>query len=298
MISVLIPTYNYHVTDLVKEIHKQLIYCKIPFEILCLEDGSDKNHIQSNKVIDTFSNTRLLISVTNKGRISSRKELAEKAKYNWLLFLDADTFPVNQNFIFVYLQYIDSEFKGIFGGINYKSVKPEKEYLLRWKYGRKHEQKGAEKRNQNPYNSIVSANFLIDKEVFLTYNSKINKNNYGFDAYFGSLLKKDEVVIKHIDNAVFHLGIEKSEVYLDKKEEATRTLLMLYRQGKMKQNDNNLLDLFLILKRYKFVCMLSFFHEIFSQLLKRNLLGKYSYIPFLQVYRILYMCHTSQKKLL
>ncbi|MGM5470669.1 glycosyltransferase [Flavobacteriaceae bacterium LMO-SS05] len=296
MISVLIPVYNYPVFELVKAIHRQLLQSKLPFEIICLEDGSDKHFIESNKTLNTFSNTRLLISRTNKGRELSRQQLAENSTYETLLFLDADTLPVHQNFISIYSEYFNSEYQAIFGGIIYRPEKPKTEYVLRWAYGKAHEQIDAKKRNQNRYNTITSANFLIDKQVFLKYNSNIVSSDYGFDAYFSSLLKRDRVIIKHIDNAVFHLGIEKSKTYLNKKEEAARTLLMLYNQNKITKDDNNLLALFVALKRFKLGHLFSFFYKVFGSQLKKQLLGKHPYIPLLQLYRILYLCHVSSKK--
>ena len=41
MISVLIPTYNYNVNNLVNNVHKQLVISHIPFEIICLDDCSN-----------------------------------------------------------------------------------------------------------------------------------------------------------------------------------------------------------------------------------------------------------------
>ena len=50
MLSILIPAYNYDCTLLVKDLHKQVIECKIPFEIIVAEDGSTKLHLKTNRL--------------------------------------------------------------------------------------------------------------------------------------------------------------------------------------------------------------------------------------------------------
>ena len=47
MLSILIPTYNYDITHLVYELHKQASEAEIDFEIICLDDGS-KSEINSS----------------------------------------------------------------------------------------------------------------------------------------------------------------------------------------------------------------------------------------------------------
>ena len=60
MLSVLIPVYNYHVTKLVSEIHKQLCKEKIAFEIIAFDDGSEIKYMKQNETISQLSNTKLL----------------------------------------------------------------------------------------------------------------------------------------------------------------------------------------------------------------------------------------------
>ena len=102
MLSVLIPVYNYHVTKLVSEIHKQLCKEKIAFEIIAFDDGSEIKYMKQNETISQLSNTKLLNSPENIGRIASRATLAEAANFDWLLFLDADVFPKSSKFIASY----------------------------------------------------------------------------------------------------------------------------------------------------------------------------------------------------
>ena len=59
--------------------------------------------------------------------------------------------------------------------------------MLRWSYGKTHEQIPAKERNKKPYKVIISANFMIKKPIFIAINSQIEQKGYGFDNFFCSL---------------------------------------------------------------------------------------------------------------
>ena len=127
-------------------------------------------------------------------------------------------------------------------------------------------------------------------------NSKIIDKTYGLDSYFGSLLKQNNIKVLHIDNEVFHMGIEKSATYLKKKEEASDTLLTLLNENKIVVHNNNLLSWFLALKRFRLHYFFSYFFILFNSILKKNLLSSYPIITLLQFYRLSYMCYSYLKR--
>ena len=291
MISVLIPVYNYDVVELVETVHNQLELCNIAFEIKCMDDASDIGFHEKNKHIETLSHTTYDISLQNKGRIATRQALAQSASYGHLLFLDADVSPKSDHFISTYVKYVDSDHEAIYGGVAYKKEAPENDYLLRWTYGKLKEEVASVKRNETPYKSIVSANFLIRKSTFITLNGAIAYKGYGSDNHFSAQLKENQISVLHIDNYVYHLGIEKSSIYLKKKEEAALALIALYRSQDTTSHNNQLLTLFTKLKRFKLNHPMALFYKVFHSKLKRNLLGKNPSVNYLQLYRIGYMCY-------
>ncbi|WP_034059933.1 glycosyltransferase family A protein [Lacinutrix jangbogonensis] len=293
MLSVLIPTYNYDLSKLIAIIHSQLVKNGIDFEIIVLEDGSTLKLNSSNNL----SNTTIIINTNNIGRVKARQELSLTAKYDWLLFLDADVLPKSNQFISNYIDAIILEYDAYFGGFTYYENKPEQAFVLRWKYGKTKEQIPASIRNKSPYKIIISANYLIRKEVFNTINSKIEDNKgYGFDNYFGALLQDNKARVWHLDNEVYHLGIEKSELYLKKKEQAALTLLHFYKTEGFNNHSNDLLQLFSKLNRFKSVWLLSLFYSLFKNNMKKNLLSNTPSIHLLQLYRITFMCFAYHTK--
>jgi len=291
MLSILIPTYNYDITNLVNQVHKQCINAKIKFEIIYYDDNSEKFTYENKRTIDSLNNTRIIFSKINLGRIEARQILADEAKYNWLLFLDADVIPKSDKFIEHYINKMTSNYDGIYGGFAYTKESPNDDSILRWKYGRKFEEVDATKRNLKPYQLIISANFIIKKAAFNKINSKINRKSYGLDNYFAALLKQNKMKVLHINNEVLHFGLENSQTYLNKVEECIITLLWLYNGKKMFEHNNKLLSVFIKVKRFKLNYLINNLYSIFSSSIKRNLISSNPNMFLLQFYKILYICH-------
>lgn len=291
MVSIVIPVYNYNIVALVKELHSQLIASKIIFEIIAMDDFSRNQFIVENSEIDALSYTSLEKSTKNHGRTKIRQLLSIKARYEWLLFLDADVMPKNSNYIQNYINLIPENYDAIYGGFSYKPEAPKPDNVLRWKYGRNKEEVDASIRNKNPYKIVISANFIIKKNIFEHINSNLTDNCYGYDNYFGALLKQYKANIFHINNEVYHLGIEPNYQFLKKTEEATDTLLKLYQNNKIKVHDNTLLTMFISIRKYRLSNFLGYFYRTFHGQMQKKILNQNPSIQVLQLYKISYMCY-------
>ena len=283
MLSILIPTYNYNIFPLVKILQEQCSVLNIPFEISVLEDASTVA-FPKNTEIGSFKNTYYRKLEINVGRTKTRNILAENAQYNWLLFLDADTTPVKDNFIEKYIKERNQSTPVVFGGIQYSLEKPQKEYLLRWVYGTKRESKSVFERNKNPF-YIISQNLFIEKHTFLQINKHLD-NSYGMDNIFSYRLQKSNLEVKHIDNPVYHHGLEKSSVFLEKSILAVDTLLYQESKKNIGENFTTLQKFYLKLKRLHLV---EFTYKIIDPLInkiKRNLCSENPKIFLLDLYKL------------
>lgn len=290
MISVLIPTYNQSVIPLVEALHKQLKASKTTYEIIVWDDGStDTFHLQ-NQTITQVGHIYYFRSEDNLGSTATRRLLYKKSLYDWLLYVDADVMPKSDQFVQTYLDLIPKDYDAIYGGSAYAQVRPPDTMLLRWAYGNAKECIDAGIRNQIPYKNINSANFLIKRSVFSTINPDLEGSGYGFDLYFGALLKAHQIKVHHINNEVYHLGIESSERFLEKTRAAIDNLLHLYQEGKMKVHDNSLLHAFTRLKALGLCSMFSFYFKRNRKAMELNLLGKNPSISLFQRYKLFYMC--------
>ncbi len=293
MISILIPTYNFNVLPLVGALHKELSSVEVDWEIRVYDDGSTANS-EENLTLHTFPHTVFKKLPTNIGRTAIRSLMAEEAQYNWLLFLDADVLPKNYNFIQKYLKHIEDPSVDLcVGGIIYENKKPEKEFSLRWAYGKAREAKSAKMRMQNPF-VIVSANLLIRKSVFLKANSALD-NFYGLDILFGQRLQELHAKAIHIDNPVYHLGLEENSIFLKKSLKAVETTVILENKRIMETNLRPLQLSYVKLKNLGLVNIFSYLISPFEKTMEKNFLSNSPNLFWFDLYRLNYYIKLKKK---
>ncbi|MDC8000163.1 glycosyltransferase family 2 protein [Aequorivita todarodis] len=290
MISILIPTYNYSVVSLVENLNKQCKSAAIAYEILVFDDASTENSlVEENSKINTFQNCRFQVLDENIGRSKIRNLLAEKAKYDWLLFLDADVYPSNAEFIADYLAAFSEGSSVVFGGIKY----PEnnvKNFSLRYKYGTERESLSLAERRKNPYRSFITMGFAIKREVFqnIKFNEKLA--GYGYeDSVFGYGLQKNNVPLLHIDNPVVHLNLETNEVFIKKSKLALQNLMNFYKTGAIDSETVKILKTHSKLKKWNMLFAVRGFFKIFERPLLKNLHSPKPSLFLFDLYRLGYL---------
>lgn len=289
MLSVLIPTYNYNVFSLVNTIRNQCVKENISFEILIFDDASEYFQLENNK-INSLEGCTYTILHKNIGRSKIRNLLAKTAKYDWLLFLDADVFPVNDQFIFNYLQHISISNPLVYGGIVYDSEKPEKELQLRWRYGKSREALSVHQRNKNSYLSFLTLNFLCHKSVFntLIFNEDIPNLRHE-DTLFSYELKLKNIPVLHIENPVIHLGLDTFEKAIQKEHESLFALKNLVDLNLIDSNYVKMASYFYQLKRWNLVPLLNYSFKIARPFLLKNLSGNNPSLIAFDLYRLGYL---------
>jgi len=291
MLSVLIPTYNYNVVPLVKALYKQMEKQNISFEIICFDNASNSTLNDENEAINKMEFCHFTSLKQNIGRSKIRNLLAQKSKFNWLLFLDADVFPVTGRFIENYLASVKNEEKVVYGGLKYKDEKPNSSELLRWVYGKNREEAPLKERKITPKNHFSSANFLIHKNVFNTYNFNENITKYGHeDTLLGLELVRNNILITQIDNPVYHLGLDESIVFLEKTKTAIENLFELQKQDKISKLDNKLLKRYSEFKKIKLIKLAAFLFEKNEKMMKRNLISPNPSLFIFDLYKLGYLC--------
>ena len=288
MISILIPCFDYNAYPLVSILEKQALMLKIDFEIICIDDGSFSSKNDLNQKINLLTNSKFIELKKNIGRINNRLLLAEKSQYEWLIFLDVDNLPYEDNFL---KNYIDELNKGtlIIGGCIYK--KPENEnFSLRYKFGKLREQINSDIRNKNPYKYVSSGNFMCKKDVLIDVLASINSISYGNDYIFGSLIKKKGIDIKHIDNPVLIDNIDENQIFIKKTHHALDNLISSYNNKIIKNHSISILKAYIILDSLLMKNIFVKITDLFKNLLKRNLHSKNPNLFLFDLYRLNYLC--------
>jgi len=290
MLSILIPTFNEDITPLVERLWHEIERIKTPIEIIIGDDHSTRE-----ASLNTFHNLDSVVffrNTENLGRTATRDLLARKARYNTLLFLDADVLPAQSDFIKKYLSAIGKS-QVVFGGVQYTKEKPEQAMLLRWVYGKEREAKLAQERQYNPY-YIISQNLMIDKDVFLAVNAPEIKR-YGWDNVFSFQLYQQGITVHHIDNAVIHLGLEPWDSYLSKVQQAMSTLVWAEKNDMISEDFTSIQKFYNSLKTFGLAGLLRISLTLWLPLMRTQLASKFPSVRVLDLYKFYYFSTSKYK---
>ena len=288
MLSILIPTYNYDCLGLVEELHRQAQTLLFPIEILIADDGSKEELKRNNRKINKLSNCMFIEHKENVGRARIRNFLSEKANYDILLFIDSDAGLISNDFLQNYVSAIQNN-EVICGGLLYDRPLPSPVFSLRYYYGICAEERSAKERNLYPYAQFSSFSFLIRKKTFREILFDESFSGYGHeDTAFGIELEKREIKVRHIDNPLYHLGLEKNEDFLCKTETGIETL---YRFSDKLTEYVRLLQAYNKVRKYKLQKLVAFLFRKTRGLLKRNILSLHPNMKAFAFYKLGYLCN-------
>lgn len=287
MLSILIPTYNYDCSPLVKELNRQALLLKIVFEIIVIDDASLSALNSKNDVINTLSNANFSVLKTNIGRSAIRNFLASKANYDTFLFLDADVMPKNKNFLKKLIAHKNEQV--IFGGLECSITKPKEDAFLRWKYSTSRECNSLISRINNSYFTFSSASFFIKKQLFNSIKFDESIKEYGNeDVLFAYNLMERNIPITHIKNPVFHDNIESSIIFINKTKKALTNLHILIKHNKLPDSIYVVSRLHTILKKFHLNKVVSFIFSLTEKTLLKNLLSTKPSLILFDFYRLGY----------
>ncbi len=250
-LSICIPVYNRDVRKLVGDLSRQAQALDCAYEIVIADDHSTL-YTQENRELSTQKNVRYLEREENVGRSKIRNYLVKESRYAHLIMMDCDVEIASEQYLKKYLEVTNKDI--VCGGCTYHVQKPEKKFLLRWKYGKATEERSAKERRKEPNKSFTPFNFMTQKSILekIPFNESIKK--YGHeDTLLGCDLEKAGIEINHIDNALFHLGLDDTDTFLRKTEEAIKNMQYLARESEDKElieRSFNLIRFYNQLKRW------------------------------------------------
>ena len=233
MISILIPVYGESVDAQLANLASEIKGLDYPVEVIVCDDASP-NPIQPAYSDYKGMEFRFIQLTENKGRSRIRNYLGEEAKYEQLIFIDADCQPIQSKFIQTYQLKFENK-RVLVGGQLFAEEEPSRmDCKLRWLYGTKVEARPLKERSASPYKSFMANNFSISKSMLSQYPFDENHTGYGHeDTLFGFQLRENEIDVEHIKNPIRHLGNETNKEFLDKTVEGVHNLVRLYREGKL-----------------------------------------------------------------
>ena len=289
MLSICIPIYQHEVYSLVKELNKQCKHASISYEIICIDDNSDKLFKKKNNRIKELEKVIYIELQQNIGRSKIRNLFIEKATFNSLLFLDCDCSIPGKDFIKKYCKNIDNNIT--YGGRKHFENKPlDNAIILRWKYGREREDLSYNERLKAPFLSFRSNNFMIKKKVLSVVNFDESITKYGHeDTLFALQLKKENFNITHIENYVIHEGLENNVEFINKTKVAVENLDELIRIKKLAPSYVKLFKTYRFLEKTKLTFIMRMFTSFLLRLCFKKLQLKNPKIFWFDVFKLFYL---------
>ncbi|HEY8402232.1 MAG TPA: glycosyltransferase family 2 protein [Cytophagaceae bacterium] len=284
-VSILIPIYNFTVTDLVKNLTAQAKKLDIAIEIRCYDDHSSDLFKKRNNEIATNPYVVYRKLLINLGRSKIRNLMAKEARYNWLLFIDCDSGVESETFLEDYLKHQDSQV--VIGGRRYQEKPPHNDdYMLHWLVGKTKEEKAASVRTKKPYDSFMFNNVFIRKSVFLDIMLDESITTYGHeDTKFGYTLKERKIPVKHIDNPVIHIGLDKKEQFLEKTQHAINNIYNIYKKEGY-GSDTKLIKTSKLLKGLGLSKLFLLYYKLNQSKIEENLLSSEPKVKNFDLYKL------------
>ena len=289
-ISICIPIYNFDVRELVFDLKKEIKEKGIDAEIILIDDASEDQFKTINKEVQNEIKDFIFLE-KNIGRSKIRNLFLQFSTGDYFLFLDCDGKIINPNFLEIYLTFLqkNSKIDVLYGGRTVGENLLNSRYILRWKFATERENLPIFVRNEKPYLSFQTNNFIIKREVFSKIKFNPEFENYGYeDLLFAMDLKSEHIKIHHIDNPIFNNDLETNEIYLKKAEESVESLAKMLKTESLKPKISEIK----LVKAYNFLqkTYLSFiFQPLFSfmeEKIKKNLISNNPNLRNLDLYKL------------
>ena len=296
MLSILIPTYNYNVYPLVTELKSQADALGISYEILVQDDAS-KTFLEENTEINLLQHCSYSLNHENLGRGNNINLLNNRAQFDFVLIMEADAFPEKKTYLQDLIKSINPETQVLFGGVTYPNEKPEKDKLLRWKYGNERESISLSERLKNPYHFVFTWNLLLKKEILSKHHFPYNVKDYGYeDVVFIKQLKENNILVQHIENRLVHFNSETSLTFIEKTEKAVATLNQLIISNKLDLKDTKIGKAYSIITFWQLDMVIRFLFKKLSKQMITNLTSSNPSLIVLDLYKLGYFCLLNQKQ--
>lgn len=287
-LSILIPTYNQDCVLLVDAIEAQIEALGVDAEIVVMDDGSSNMRVLAeNASIESMPHCRYMVSAVNRGIAATRNSLMDAAQGDHLLFMDSDTYPLDDDFLKKFIASADAA-DVVVGGMKYREGEETTSNPLRRKYGNASECRNVEKRKRDPYAAFFSACFMISKEASTKVRFDETFDRYGHeDTLFGAALKEKGLSIEHIDAPIYHDDTDTAEQYLSKVRIAIQSLSM---HADKLRGHSRLLKLYDVIDSLHLTRPVYSIFGSFRTQMEKNLTSKNPSLTVLKLYKISYLC--------
>lgn len=291
-LSVLIPIYNCDCRNQVKALAQQAqLIAGLDYEIIIANDASPLEEVKAwCSELDQLPHVQIIHLTENHGRAAIRNLLAQKAQYEWLLFMDGDMAIPSDTFV---KNWIEAEVPQVaYGGY---IVGPGDCSSLRYIYEKQCEpMHRVEERKKRPQQHFHTCNFMINRTIMQENPFDERFRSYGYeDVFFGKQLLKAGVKITHIDNPAGFFDFEDNAHFVSKTEEGLRTLLAFRNDLRGYSQMLTFVDgIHLFIVRFT----IRLWHRIFGKIERRQLCSNRPSLKVFRIYKLGYFLCAEKER--
>ncbi|MEQ9315343.1 MAG: glycosyltransferase family A protein [Henriciella sp.] len=218
-ISICVPCYKDSADALIATLSRMDLAARAT--LLLFDDGSGDDaltRLLARHMMHFPGPARLITSPKNLGRADARNRLLALAETDWILFLDADMRPDDDQFLVRYLDALRAQDTPalIAGGFSLKHVKPTNETELHAAQSRRSECLPAATRAQQPGRYVFTSNILVHADILKDVGFDAGFTGWGWEDVDWGLRVAAKYPVIHIDNTATHLGLDPAPALLDK----------------------------------------------------------------------------------
>ncbi|MGN0232882.1 MAG: glycosyltransferase family 2 protein [Bacteroidaceae bacterium] len=291
-ISILLPAYNNVCLPLVEDLQKQASTIPgLQYEILVADDGSTNEEVvRKNRLINRLHGCRYIERQKNTGRAAIRNFLSREAQYGRMLFVDSDLHVCSPLFL---QDYVEAEGDVIVGGLrkggDAKRLTTNLRYRYETDYQHKHDFQHRKKAGDKDFSAAC---FLATRQVMTTCPFDENFKGYGYeDVLLGKSFSTHGFHISHIDNPLLMDKYEDNETYLQKTEEACRTLFHF--RTELQGYSKLILWQEKLQKHPLLYAVLNKAYPWIGPCIRKFLEGKYPSVTLFNAYKLIYYIHLT-----
>jgi hypothetical protein len=204
-------------------------------EVVVVDDGSELADVDSRVkgAIDTWPGPARQIRLTaNRGRATARNRAIRHAKGSFILFLDADMMPGDDQYLSRYLELIArGDVDVAFGGFTTRGATVTAKTRLHQNLAEHSDCKPASERSARGALAVASNNLLGRRVIFEQIRFDTSYVGWGWEDTEWALqvVEKGHRLV-HLDNPAIHTGLDTDEAVLRKFKEAAANLRHLLDQ--------------------------------------------------------------------
>ena len=201
-------------------------------QIVLIDDGTCDEKLTAKicRTIAKWPGPAILLSFSkNQGRAISRNRSIEIARGEYMLFVDADMIPQYDNYLEQYFNIINRKAAAIvFGGFIARAENLNHDNLLHYNLSESGDCRPVSVRKNLGAYSVASNNLLVRREIMDICPFDANFTGWGWeDTEWALRATSLGFGLLHIDNPAIHIGLDSSQMMLNKYREAGANLKLM-----------------------------------------------------------------------